>query len=782
VGSTRRGKTGQKRRASKKNRRPSGFRRLLRRLLLLLLVFGGLGSGLYLLYLNHTVQVKFEGKRWAVPARVYGRALELYPGASLGPDELVQELTRLGYRKQSHAKQEGSYARNRNRFHVRTRPFVFWDGKEPARFLDLQFQGEQLTSMADGNGRPISLVRLEPPAVGSIYPAHNEDRALIKRDEIPEQLVNALLAVEDRAFFGHHGLHFKGIARALWANLRAGGVVQGGSTLTQQLVKNFFLTQERSLQRKVNEAFMALLLERHYGKDEILEAYTNEIYLGQDGRRAIHGFGLASQFYFNRPLVELDLSQLALLAGLVRGPSYYNPRRHTERARERRDLVLRLMVEQGFITQAQANKAKRAGLGVTNTKGHGRGGYPAFMELVRKQLHRDYREEDLTSEGLRIFTTLDPRVQLQAEQALTQRLKALEKGKRLTAGTLEAATVVANSVDGEVLAVVGGRRARFAGFNRALDAVRPIGSLVKPVVYLSALMRPDRYTLITPLEDKPLRLTGADGKQWAPQNYDHRSHGVVPLQDGLVYSYNLATVGLGMEIGLDQVANVLHNLGVRREFEPYPSMLLGAVSLSPLEVTQVYQTLAAGGFYSPLRAIREVLTAEDKPLQRYPLTVHEAAPAGPVYLLNQALQDVVRRGTGRSLARYLSPALNVAGKTGTTDDLRDSWFAGFSGDKVAVVWVGRDDNKPAGLSGASGAMQVWGDLMRRLRPRPLNLPQPESVEMVWIDPQSGLRADGSCSGARLLPFIKGSAPRENAPCAAGAVESFIRNPLRIFFE
>jgi penicillin-binding protein 1B len=688
------------------------------------LIFGVLGGGLYLLYLNHTVQVKFEGKRWAVPARVYGRALELYPGAGLGPDSMVRELERLGYRKLSHARQEGSYARNRSRLHVHTRPFAFWDGKEPARFLDLQFQGERLASLTDGDGRAISLVRLEPPAVGSIYPSHNEDRVLVKRDEIPELLVKALLAVEDRAFFTHSGLHYKGIARALWANLRAGGVVQGGSTLTQQLVKNFFLTQERSLQRKVNEAMMALLLEHHYGKDEILEAYANEIYLGQDGQRAIHGFGLASQFYFNRPLGELELPQLALLAGLVKGPSYYNPRRHKARAKERRDLVLRLMAEQGFITDAQAKKAQGAGLGVTHTKGHGRGGYPAFMELVRKQLHRDYREEDLTSEGLRIFTTLDPWVQAQAEESLAQRLTTLEKEKGLPAGTLEAATVVANAVDGEVLAVVGGRKASFAGFNRALDAVRPIGSLVKPVVYLSALMQPSRYSLITPLEDKPLRVTGAGGKQWSPQNYDKRSHGVVPLQDGLVYSYNLATVALGMELGLGRVADTLHNLGIRREVDVYPSLLLGAVSLSPLEVTQLYQTLAAGGFYSPLRAIREVMTAENKPLQRYPLTVHEAAPAGPVYLLNQALQDVVKRGTGRSLAGYLSPALNTAGKTGTTDDLRDSWFAGFTGDKVAVVWVGRDDNKPAGLSGASGALRVWGDMMRRLQPLPLDLPQP----------------------------------------------------------
>jgi penicillin-binding protein 1B len=711
--------------------------------------------------------VKFEGKRWAVPARIFGRPLELYPGAAVTPKQLVAELQRLGYRRVRNADMAATWAYNAERYRVRTRSFRFWDGEQPSRELEIRFSGNRLHSLKDGAGRDLSLARLEAPEIGSIYPSHNEDRVLVKRGDLPEVLVQALIETEDRAFYEHHGVAPRAIARALWANIKARSVVQGGSTLTQQLVKNFYLNHERTLWRKANEALMALMLDAHYEKDDILEAYANEIYLGQDGRRAIHGFGLASHFYFNRPLSELDLPKMALLVALVRGPSYYDPRRNPERARNRRNLVLKILKEQGHISDEQRLIASRAPLGVTGKEKRGAGSYPALLDLVRRQLHRDYREEDLTSEGLRIFTTLDPWVQDQAEQAVSQRLQKLEKQYRLPAGKLEGAAVVVGSENGEILAVVGGRDPRFAGFNRALDAIRPIGSLVKPAVYLSALEQPRRYSLVSPLEDTPLSIESPPGTVWTPSNYDKKSHGRVLLHDALTHSYNLATVRLGMDVGLDQVASTLRSLGVSRPVQPYPSLLLGALSLSPLEVAQVYQTLAAGGFRSPLRAIRTVQTDDGKSLQRYPLTVKQAVSPETVYLLNSNLQEVVRRGTGRGLNAFLSPEFNVAAKTGTTDDLRDSWFAGFTGDKVAVVWVGRDDNKPAELTGASGALKVWGDMMRRLQPQPLSLVRPEEVEMVSIDPDSGLRGGGLCSDVRKYPFIIGSAPTEHAACAGG---------------
>ena len=764
----------------KKARRKGGrFRRWFSRLLALGFLFS-LVLGVYLLYLDHTVRTKFEGKRWAVPARVYGRPLELYPGASITPAQLIAELKSMGYQRVRHPKQAASWSRNGERFLVRSRGFNFWDGEEPGRFLDIRFAKSRIDQLSEVGKGELALIRLEAPEIGSIYPAHNEDRVLVQRKELPELLVKALIVMEDRTFYQHHGVDPKAIARAIWANLRAGGVVQGGSTLTQQLVKNFYLTRERSFWRKLNEAAMALLLDAHYEKDEILGAYANEIYLGQDGGRAIHGFGLASHFYFNRSLQELDLQQLALLVAQVRGPSFYDPRRHPKRAKERRDLVLTVMQEQGLISPKEANRAKKAPLGVQQ-KGHGRGNYPAFMDLVRRQLHRDYREEDLTSEGLKIFTTLDPWSQQQAETAVAERLTALEKQYRLPSGKLEGAAVLVDSESGEISSMVGGRSAQYAGFNRALDAVRPIGSLVKPAVYLAALKRADRYNLVTQLDDSPLSIAGRDGERWMPDNYDHTSHGDVPLHLALANSYNLATVRLGMDVGLGSVADLLEQLGISRPIKQVPAMLLGALSLSPLEVAQIYQTFAAGGFYSPLRAIRGVQSSSGQPLQRYPLTVRQSVASGPVYLLNRNLQEVVRSGTGRGLAKYVDTSMNIAGKTGTTDKLRDSWFAGFSGDKVAVVWVGRDDNTPAGLTGSTGALQVWGDMMRRVRPVPLELLRPDSVETVWIDPKSGFKADEGCEDARQYPFIVGSAPTMTSSCVGQAGTS-IRRLFRSFFE
>ena len=765
--------------AKRRARKKGNFGRWLGRLLALGFLFSLL-LGVYLLYLDHTVRVKFEGKRWAVPARVYGRPLELYPGAAVSPEQLVAELQYMGYQKSSYPKQPASWSRNKERILIRSRSFNFWDGEQPGRFLDVRFSGNQIDQLAEVGGAELALIRLEAPEIGSIYPAHNEDRVLVRRSDLPDFLVQALIVMEDRTFYEHQGIDPKAIARAIWANLRAGSVVQGGSTLTQQLVKNFYLTRERSLWRKLNEAAMALLLDAHYDKDEILGAYANEIYLGQDGGRAIHGFGLASHFYFNRTLGELSYPQLALLVAQVRGPSFYDPRRHPKRAKERRDLVLSVMQEQGLISAKEAQAAKKAPLGVQQ-KGDGRGSYPDFMDLVRRQLHRDYREEDLTSEGLRIFTTLDPWAQQQAETAVAERLTKLEKDYRLPKQKLESAAILVDSESGEVQALVGGRSAGYAGFNRALDAIRPIGSLVKPVVYLAALMRPDQYTLVTQLEDSSISIKGREGEPWVPENYDHTSHGTVPLHTALANSYNLATVRLGMALGLNTVADLLEQMGVSRPIQQLPAMLLGSISLSPLEVAQLYQAFAAGGFYSPLRAIRAVQSSSGQPLQRYPLTVRQAVPSGPVYLLNRNLQEVVRNGTARRLTSYVANDLNIAGKTGTTDMLRDSWFAGFSGDRVAVVWVGRDDNKPAGLTGSTGALQVWGDMMRRLQPVPLELLRPDSVETVWIDPKSGFKADEGCEGARQFPFIAGSAPTLTASCV-GQSGTSIRQLFRSFFE
>ncbi|MFW5453250.1 penicillin-binding protein 1B [Thioalkalivibrio sulfidiphilus] len=764
-----------------RSRRSSSSRRPLRlwRGLLLVMLVGLLGLGGYTAYLDYEIRSQFEGKRWSLPARVFARPLELYPGRELDRAQLTRELELLHYRR-GDAIRSGEFREQGGRLILSTRGFPFADGAEPPRRLSVELRDGQVAAVTElETGRPAALVRLEPALIANIYPRHGEDRVLVRLDEVPPLLVSALIAVEDRKFYEHHGLDFSAIARAAWANLRAGRTVQGGSTLTQQLVKNYFLTQDRTLRRKFNEAIMALLLEWRYEKDEILEAYLNEVYLGQDGDRAIHGFGLASQFYFQRRLDELHPEQIALLVALVRGPSFYDPRRRAERAQARRDLVLDILEAQGGLERDVVTRAKARPLGVGARPPSGITPFPAFLDLVREQLRRDYREQDLQTEGLLIFTTLDPSIQLATEAAVARRLAQIERARGIEAGSLQAGAVVSAVDNGEVLAVVGDRNPRNAGFNRALNARRPVGSLVKPAVYLAALSRPRQYTLATLLDDGPLTLTLDDGTEWSPRNYDREYHGMVTALDALVHSYNIATARLGLEVGLNAVIQQMQRLGVSRNLRPYPSLLLGAVELTPLEMTHMYQSLAAGGFETPPRAIREVMDANGQLLSRYALDLRQAADPAAVYLVTAALHEVTRRGTGASLRSLLPEDLPVAGKTGTTDDNRDAWFAGYAGDYLSVVWVGRDDNAPMGLTGSSGALPVWADLMKDISRRGLEPIRPDGVEWLLIDPANGLRAVEGCEGAQWMPFIEGSAPAGMSPCAEG-VPAAVRRSFRWF--
>ncbi|QIK37722.1 penicillin-binding protein 1B [Caldichromatium japonicum] len=726
--------------------------------LLILAAAAVLALALYGNRLDGVVRSKFEGQRWALPARVWARPLELYVGRRLTPDQFETELKRLNYRAVQQPQSDGQYRRQGEHFVVCTRPFRFWDGAEPERHLELAFAQGQVSELVDADsGQELALVRLDAMLIANIYPTHNEDRVLVRYQDLPPLLIKTLIAVEDRNFFQHIGVDPRGIVRATINNLRAGTVVEGASTLTQQLVKNFYLNAERSLKRKLKEAYMAVLLERHYTKEEILEAYANEIYLGQDGDRAIHGFGLASEFYFNLPLKELDTPKIALLVGLAQAPSAYDPRRNPDAALRRRNLVLDLMVRGGVIAQAEAERAKRAPLGIQDGGGRPAGFYPDFVALVRQQLRRDYRDEDLRSEGLNIFTTLDPLVQATVERALAKQLPVLEKQRGMRSGTLEGAAVVASVEQGEVLAIAGGRQPGYAGFNRALHSVRPIGSLVKPPIYLLALSKPERYTLTTPIPDQPVSLPDGN-KRWEPKNYDHRVYGSVPLHSALARSLNLATVNLGLDLEVKNVVETLYKMGAQRRIRPVPSVLLGAVSLSPLEVSQIYQTIAAGGYRAPLRAIREIVDAQGRPLNRYPLAIEPVVDPKAAYLVTWAMQRVVTNGTARWLGAQLPKGMTMAGKTGTTDEKRDSWFAGFSGDKVAVVWVGRDDNQPIGLAGAEGALRVWADLMLALDNEPLHEVPPEGVVLVDACGQTG------------VPYIGDSAKRVGR-CGGGGSSS-----------
>ncbi|MDH0213948.1 penicillin-binding protein 1B [Stutzerimonas stutzeri] len=728
----------------------------------------------FAIYLDAVVQEKFSGKRWTIPAKVYARPLELFVGQKLDKNDFLAELDALGYRRERSVSGPGGASVAGNDIELHTRGFQFYEGAEQSQRLRVRFSGDFVAGLSSANGSALPVARLEPVLIGGLYPAHNEDRILIKLDQVPPYLLETLVAVEDREFFNHFGVSPKSIARAVWVNLTAGQVRQGGSTLTQQLVKNFYLTNERSMTRKITEAMMAVLLELHYDKQEILEAYLNEVFLGQDGRRAVHGFGLASQYFFGQPLAELKLPQVALLVGMVKGPTYYNPRRNPERALERRNLVLDLLAEQQVISADEAAKAKQAPLGVTQRGSMADSSYPAFLDLVKRQLREDYRDEDLTEEGLRVFTSFDPVLQLKAEQAMSETLKRLGKA---TEG-VEGAMIVTNPETGEIQAMLGSRQPGFAGFNRALDASRPIGSLIKPAIYLAALEKPSQYTLTSLLEDEPFSVKGADGQVWKPQNYGRQAYGTVYLYQALANSYNLSTARLGLDLGVPNVLKTLERLGASPKWPAYPSMLLGAGGLRPIEVVDMYQTLANGGFNTPLRGIRSVLTADGEPLKRYPFQIQQRFDPGAIYLTQYAMQRAMREGTGRSAYNRLPQSLNLAGKTGTTNDSRDSWFAGFSQDLLAVVWLGRDDNGKTSLTGATGALQVWTDFMRRADPLPLQMPVPDNVTYAWVDARSGLGTDERCPDAVQMPYIRGSEPAPGPGCGIQAPAESVMDWVR----
>ena len=738
-------------------------------ILVLLLLFAG-----HVFYLDVQIKEQWEAKKYADAAYVYARPLELYTSIALNQKELLYEVNRLGYRLVEKPAAPGQYSYDEQGVTLYSRAFVHFDQEEPAKQVRIVFRAGAVAEMRlIATNEELPLFRLDPVLIGKIYPAHNEDRILVKLKEVPERLVKILKAVEDRNFDSHWGITIKGLVRATWANLRAGKTVQGGSTLTQQLVKNYFLSNQRTYARKINEMIMAVLLEARYKKRDILEAYINEVYLGQDGSRAVHGFGLASYFYFNRPLHELELHQMALLVGMVKGASLYDPRRNPNNARQRRDVVLSVLVEEKAITKDEAFAAKQKPLDVVEKKREGFTEYPAFTDILRRQLRRDYREEDLTTGGLKIFTTLDPIVQYYAEKALEKQIVALEKAHKIETGKLQGAVVITTTNQGEVRAVIGNRDPRYPGFNRALDTNRPIGSLIKPVVYLTALQS-DKYTLATLLDDSPLEHK--DGPNiWKPFNYDKTNHGMVPLFESLAHSYNITTARLGLDIGVDKVLETMAKMGVEKKFSPLPSRLLGTMELSPMEVAQMYQTFAGKGFNTKLRVVREIMNTKGQRLKAYYTDIEKVVDSESVYQLNSVLQYAILAGTGRGMKQFLPKELGVAGKTGTTDDTRDAWFAGYTGNYLGVVWLGRDDNEPLGFTGATGSLRVWGELMSHINPTALKLEPPtdskRQFKFFWIDPKSGNAVSGECEGAVQLPFLVNEAkplPEQSSSCTGGS--------------
>ena len=719
----------------------------------------------YWIWLDHAVGRAFAARQWAIPARIFASPVELYQGMQLEPNYLDATLRQLGYKEDPSRVSPGHYIRSKNGFKIFARGYRFPEGVEPASSFDIRLTKNTVTGLSDiDTNSPLPLVRLAPIEIGSIHRDIFEDRVMLAFVDAPTLFLDILIAVEDRRFHQHIGIDPFGIARAFVTNIRSGQIDQGGSTLTQQLVKNMYLSNERSYVRKIREALMAISLERRYSKAEIVEAYMNEVFLGQDGNRAIHGFGLGARFYFGKPFADLDLAEISTLVGMVKAPSTYNPKRHRDAAKKRRNIVLNLLLERGVIDSqgyaaASASEIVLRESGAIRTREFG-----AFIDLVREQLKRDYRNADLRRTGLRIYTTLDPLVQQSAQSVTATTLAKIEKAKHVAGNSLQGAMVVINPRTAEVRALIGSRDVLHTGFNRALNAKRPIGSLVKPFVYLTALEQTERFNVLSTLDDEAVNLTDARGAVWSPGNYDGKSHGQVSLRTAFVKSYNLATVNLGLEVGVKAVITRLRELGLDRELKDLPSLLLGAIEMTPVEVASLFQVIANDGFKVPLRSIRSVVNAENKILTRYPPQVEQVIESSPAYLVQYLLTGVVTEGTGRAASIALADKLPLAGKTGTSNDGRDSWFAGFGGNNLSVVWVGRDDNGETGLTGASGALQLWIDLMRQVGITKFQFARPEQLSWEWVTPNGDAVVSEQCELAVRIPLALPHGLPDGAPC------------------
>ncbi|WP_448549059.1 penicillin-binding protein 1B [Thalassotalea fusca] len=703
----------------------------------------------YTLYLDSVVKNKFEGQRWHIPVQVYGDIPSFYQGAAIDMAQLKQHLLLSGYKKVNTPSRAGEFAMSASRIIIFRRAFDFGQGKSEAQLVTIDVKNARVVDVYL-NDEAVQQVKVEPYLIARIVPESKEDRVLVPLQQVPEALLDTLLLVEDRDFYFHKGISPTGIARALYSNLKAGRTVQGGSTLTQQLVKNMFLTREKTLTRKFNEAIMSLLLEYRYSKDQLLEAYINEVYLGQHYANGIYGFGLAAQFYFGKPVEQLTIEQMATLVGVIKGPSYYDPWRYQERVKSRRDVVLQLLFEHDYIDKPTFISAIESPLSVKKQRrmAQTKQSFPAYMQLVKRELAQILPPTSQQS-GIRVFTHFSLPTQLNVEAAIDNVLPNLTQ---VADEELQAAMVVSDITNGGIVAIAGGKESGYAGFNRALNAQRPIGSLIKPVIYIAALERYQQYQLGTILEDKPIVLSTEEGQEWRPKNYDGQYRQHVSLLEALVYSLNVPTVNLGMKLGLDSVLDVMHLLGAEDDIVARPSILLGAVNMSPLAVNTMYYPIANHGKHREVTAVERIYSSRGELLwqgasEEVPYFSEQAS-----FLLDHAMTKVTTEGTAKSLS-WRVKGKTLAGKTGTTNDQRDSWFVGYDEKHLVTSWVGYDDNRPTKLTGSSGALVVFADFIRRQPIADRESIVPENIANVLFDVQSGKPLPDDCDGGVQYPAV-----------------------------
>ena len=703
--------------------------------------------------IDYRVTTKLDGVLWTVPAKLYSRPMELAESIEINRNNLIRELEMLSYKEVLQPERSGQFSLSKDSLKIYLRGYK---DQRPGIF-NIAFRESEVKSIKNQLGLSEDLIKLEPIVIGGMYPAHMEDRVLLDWPEVPQILIETILAVEDQNFFNHYGISLRSISRAFLTNIKAGEVEQGGSTITQQLAKSLFFTSEQTIRRKVMEAIASLLIEFHYSKEEILLAYINDVFLAQSGRRAIHGFGMGAQHFFGTSIKNLDKDQIALLVGMLKGPSLYNPRRNPQNATKRRNLVLSILNKSQKLSDTEFEQLKIKELGTAPPNYRTETKYPAFHDLVRIELQENFNEKDLRTKGLAIETNVDPVLQASLEDSIVKTKKQLIEKYGTKLNELEGAAIAVDISNGEVKAVVGSSSPSSYGFNRSINAIRPIGSLVKPFIYLTALDQYDQYNLTTILDDSKLSVPSG-GVIWEPDNFDKKFHGNIPLHVALWQSYNIASARLGLDIGFEAVASMFSKLGIKKQFQNYPSLFIGSFELSPYQAIQAYQTIAADGFYTPLRSIREIKDVKGEIEFSYPYSIEQRIRPEPVALIKFAMQQTFERGTARGYSSKDIQSWNAGGKTGTSDDQRDSWFVGFAGETLVLVWLGFDDNRQTPLTGRTGAFQVWKNFIDDIKPVSKQKTVLPRINYVWTDMNDGLLSGKKCKNSLLVPFIEGTEP------------------------
>ncbi len=696
------------------------------------------------------------------PSRLYGTAMVLQVGGRGDLDAMVHELGRLGYRAvASGALLPGDYRRGSGSLAVYLRAFPTPQGWVGPHSLEVAVRGGTVRALRAA-GQSVERAQLEPPVISSFYGPDLKERRPVRLEEIPEELVLSVLAAEDAGFFEHGGISLRGIARAAYVNLKSGAIRQGGSTLTQQLVWNLFLTHQRTYSRKAREAVLAMLVDLRYSKRQILEAYLNEIYLGASGSVNLMGVGAASWAYFGKDPAQLTLSEAATLAGMIPSPARYDPVQHPQAARERRDFVLDRLGELGWVDKARLDAARREPL-TTSPQPVPRRRAAYFTELALREAGERFVVSDLADRGYALLSTLSATDQAAAEEAVPWGLVALEKGwekGRKGRKPLQAALVSLDPSSGAIRAYVGGRDFQGSQFDRA-GARRQPGSSFKPVVYAAAL-RSGAVTPATLVEDTPLTMEIPGASVWSPEDSDRQYRGLVTVRTALEHSLNLPTVRVAMRAGLPQIVALAKAMGVRGSVQPVPAMALGAFEVTPLELATVYSTLAAGGVRPSPHALDAVLAPTGMPVPGSPLPPPARVLEPEVaYVVTALLQGVLLHGTGAGVHRYgLDDTL--AGKTGTSNDAKDSWLAGYAPDRTTVVWVGYDENLATRLGGARGALPMWAHFMEEVRPRGgyPGFVRPPGVATAVIDPGTGELATDACPETATELFVARFVPSQ----------------------